>query len=300
MRELTSRVEAVARDVDDIRNDEAAAAARRGRLEALLEDSRALSLDIDERIRQSRALNDALELALAAKDELLTGLTAAEHRQREVVAQADRSEDHVKRIESLYSALEGRREHIVASERKLASIEAQLLQLSERSDGLDHTMAALADREDTVLAVKAEVETIHQISQKSRADLQFVSENRDELSAVRQRLDALLATAADADDKIAAIESRRTTIDAVHAKTNLIANLLEDVRVNLETLGEQKAVIDHVAVKLARLDFMMQEAQNTLRALQHERELAERIEQNIAQLRARTALGPESKGIGTT
>jgi hypothetical protein len=35
---------------------------------------------------------------------------------------------------------------------------------------------------------------------------------------------------------------------------------------------------------------MMQEAQNTLRTLQHERELAERIEQNIAQLRTRTAL----------
>jgi hypothetical protein len=59
--------------------------------------------------------------------------------------------------------------------------------------------------------------------------------------------------------------------------------------VNLETLGEQKAVIDHVAEKLARLEFMMQEAQNTMRTLQHERELAERIEQSIKQLRARTA-----------
>ena len=68
---------------------------------------------------------------------------------------------------------------------------------------------------------------------------------------------------------------------------------LEDVRINLETLGEQKAVIDHVGEKLARLEFMMQEAQNTLRTLQHERELAERIEQSIKQLRTRAATKDE-------
>jgi hypothetical protein len=33
----------------------------------------------------------------------------------------------------------------------------------------------------------------------------------------------------------------------------------------------------------------MQEAQNTVRNLQHERELAERIEESIKQLRSRTA-----------
>jgi hypothetical protein len=34
---------------------------------------------------------------------------------------------------------------------------------------------------------------------------------------------------------------------------------------------------------------MLQEARNTLRTLQHERELAERIEQNIKQLRTKTS-----------
>ena len=82
-------------------------------------------------------------------------------------------------------------------------------------------------------------------------------------------------------------QPRRKTVDEVTAKTNLISNLLEDVRINLETLGEQKAVIDHLTEKLARLEFVMQEAQNTLRMLNHERELAERIEQSIKQLRSR-------------
>ena len=75
----------------------------------------------------------------------------------------------------------------------------------------------------------------------------------------------------------------------MQTKTNAIVHLLDDVRINLETLGEQKAVIDHVAEKVAQLEYMLQEARNTLRTLQHERELAERIEQSIKQLRAKTA-----------
>ena len=84
-------------------------------------------------------------------------------------------------------------------------------------------------------------------------------------------------------------------MDEVQSKANAIAHLLDDVRINLEALGEQKAVVDHVAEKVAQLEFTLQEARNTLRTLQHERELAERIEQGIKQLRTRTAPAEEGK-----
>ena len=78
-------------------------------------------------------------------------------------------------------------------------------------------------------------------------------------------------------------------MDEVQAKTNLISNLLEDVSVNLETLVEQKSIIDNLTEKLAGVDFTMHEAQNTLQTLKHERELAERMEKSIKQLRTKTA-----------
>ena len=78
-------------------------------------------------------------------------------------------------------------------------------------------------------------------------------------------------------------------VEEVQSKANAIVHLLADVRINLESLGEQKTVVDHTAEKVARLEFMLQEARNTLRALQHERELAERIESNVKQLRSKTA-----------
>jgi hypothetical protein len=71
----------------------------------------------------------------------------------------------------------------------------------------------------------------------------------------------------------------------------MITNLLADVHVNLEALGEQKSLVDHLSEKLARLDFVTQEAQNTLSSLERERQLAERIEQGIKQLRSRSMPG---------
>jgi Asp-tRNA(Asn)/Glu-tRNA(Gln) amidotransferase C subunit len=143
--------------------------------------------------------------------------------------------------------------------------------------------------------VKAEVEKVHTISAKSRADLQYVSDHREDVASLRQQVHDLLAKTRETEEKLALIETRRKLVDEVQGKTNLISNLLEDVRMSLETLGEQKTVIDHVAEKLARLEFMMQEAQNTTRTLQHERELAERIEASIKQLRSRTAVADAAR-----
>ncbi|HEX9367517.1 MAG TPA: hypothetical protein VF921_12870, partial [Vicinamibacterales bacterium] len=73
----------------------------------------------------------------------------------------------------------------------------------------------------------------------------------------------------------------------------VITNMLEDVRLNLETLGEQKAVVDHVMEHFTKLTEKVQEAQTTLRSLQTERELAERIERGIKNLRKTPS--PEEK-----
>ena len=97
----------------------------------------------------------------------------------------------------------------------------------------------------------------------------------------------MLSRIAETDERIAAIDSRRKLVDEVQTKANTVVHLLDDMHISLETIGEQKAVVDHVAEKVAQLEFMVQEARNTLRTLHHERELAERIEVGIKQLRSR-------------
>ncbi len=151
---------------------------------------------------------------------------------------------------------------------------------------------SIAERDVLVQAVKAEVEAVHKISSRSKADLQFVTDHRAEVTDLRTKVEDLLSRVEDTDVKIVAIDARRKMVEEVQTRANAITNLLDDINVNLEMLGEQRAVIDHVGEKLARLDFMVQEAQNTLRALQREREVAERIEQGIKSL-ARAAAAAE-------
>jgi hypothetical protein len=68
------------------------------------------------------------------------------------------------------------------------------------------------------------------------------------------------------------------------------------VHCRAETLGEQKAVVDHVMETVNRLAERTQEAQTMLRSLQTERELAERIERSIKQLR-KTAPAEEKQRL---
>jgi len=174
---------------------------------------------------------------------------------------------------------------------QLARLEARFAgidRMEQRIDQLQHKIQSLADQEVLVQAVKAEVESIRQISGRSKADLQFVSEHRNEVSELRAKVEDLLGRVQDTDGKIELIESRRKMVEEVQSRANGIIHMLEDINVNLEMLGEQRAVVDHVGEKLARLDFTVQEAHNTLRALQREREVAERIEQGIKALRSRS------------
>src|SRR4029453_11823614 len=97
--------------------------------------------------------------------------------------------------------------------------------------------------------------------------------------------DSLAAT----QNRIVAIESRRQLVDDVQRKADTIVHMLGDVQITLESVGEQKAMIDHVFGELARLEYLLQEARGTMKALQAEREVAQRIVENVRQLHVRTS-----------
>ncbi|MFM8535488.1 MAG: hypothetical protein ACKOEC_18175, partial [Acidimicrobiia bacterium] len=91
--------------------------------------------------------------------------------------------------------------------------------------------------EALVQAVKAEVESVHKISSRSKADLQFVTDHRSEVADLRAKVEDLLGRVNDTDTKITAIDARRKMVEEVQTRTNAITNLLDDINVNLEMLG---------------------------------------------------------------
>jgi myosin heavy subunit len=233
------------------------------------------------------------------KEELLAELTRVQASQLDAVAQTDTAEDQIQRAETLAKQLEQRCTQLLHSEKNVAALEGRLNELDRGAEAMELKIRSLADQEVLVQAVKAEVENIRQISSRSRADLQFVSEHRSDVSDLRGKVEDLIGRVDDTDGKIALIESRRKMVEEVQTRANSIINMLDDINVNLEMLSEQRAVVDHVGEKLARLDYTLQEAHNTLRALQREREVAERIEQGIKALRTRSGTSVDVTAVAS-
>jgi hypothetical protein len=104
------------------------------------------------------------------KDEMLAELDRVQGRQRDTTSQIQASEDQLMRAEEMYKQLEARRSQVAFGEKKLAAVESRLPR-SSSCDRARQEHPAIASREQLVNAVKAEVETVHQISARSQADL---------------------------------------------------------------------------------------------------------------------------------
>src|SRR5262249_8441528 len=154
------------------------------------------------RMKQMQALGEDLSRTTAVKDELVAELARGQGRQRDAVAQAEAAGDQVKRAEAMFKQLEQRRTQPGFSERKMGAVEAKMTDLAQRSSDIDQKMKVLGEREAVVSAVKAEVENVYQISARSKADLQYVSDHREEVAALRRQVQELLGKASETEAKI--------------------------------------------------------------------------------------------------
>src|SRR6185437_6434802 len=118
-----------------------------------------------------------------------------------------------------------------------AAFEGRIAELKQSTDEFDRKIQGIAAREALVASVKKEVESIYEISARSKADLDHVSEHRGDVATLKNSVDDLLSRMDEADDRIAAIDERRKVVDEVQHKTSAIVHVLDDIRVNLETLG---------------------------------------------------------------
>ena len=285
---LKGQIDKTAAAFKEGQQDEAQITAQETRLAELLDASRAVAVEVGERIKQIEGLSAELGRSSVLKDELVEELSRAQGRQRDVATHMEGSEDQLKRLEDQLKQLDQRRSQVVFAERKVAAFEGRLGELRTVAEEVERKIQAIAAREAFVGTVKKEVAAIHEISARSKADLQHVTQHRGEVTALKASVDEALKGIGETEERIAVIEARKKLVDEVQLKTNVISNMLADVRVNLESLSEQKSVIDHVVANLSQLNEMSLGGQATLKALQTEREVAERIERGIKQIRTKT------------
>jgi archaellum component FlaC len=240
--------------------------------------------DVERRLSAQLHRRSEVESLKVLCDTLLAQLVEAQPRLEEMAALQGRLLPVASQVASLAQALED-------SRRALAVLQGRLGEVDRGAGALERKLEAVAGHETLVQSVKAELDHLREVGERSRADLQFVTDREGDLAQLRSKVEGLLTSAEDTDTKIGTIEARRKMVEEAQAAVSGITHLLGDIQIKLELLNEQRVVIEHVGDKVARLDFTVQEAQNTLRALQREREVAERIEQGIKALRARSGAG---------
>ena len=273
-----------------LQRDEDALAAQDGRLTELSERSRTQSLEAAQRLETVTTIQADLERAGTLREQLVGELTQIQKQQRDTFAQIEAADDQFRRLDTLWKKIDERRTQLEDAEHTLAQVEGRMDQLRRQSDDVERKIQGIAEREQVVDAVRRGIEGVHALGQKSQADLAAISERRAEIARATGELERLRDSLAGTQEKIVAIESRRQLVDDVQRKADTITHLLGDVQITLDSVSEQKAMVDHVFAELARLEYLLQEARGTMRALQAERDVAQRIVENVRQIHARATI----------
>jgi len=281
--------------VESLRVSDAELVGQERRLLELLAGSRAAAAAATERLSQVQSLGTQLDKSQEIKDGLLAELARAEARQKEVSIHIESADDQLQKLQATAASAEARRAQLSTADKRLSAFQSRLEELHGLTEDVDRRVQELGQREAIVEAVRRQVEAVHAVGLKSREDLEYVASHRNEMAGLRERVDELIGCIGETESRLASIHSRRQLVDEVQVKTSVILNMLEDVRLNVETLGEQRAVMDHAIESCNRLGEMVREAQSTMKGLQTERELAERIQSGIRQLRAKNPGRREEK-----
>jgi myosin heavy subunit len=271
-----------------------------------------------------KRLDHLLEIASEIDDRLSSQLTrqadvdALSVRYDEIAAQAVDTErkigtltgaqDQIGRLDAQVTGLESRlaqtTARIEALQRDEAALERHQSRLGDAADA-SRTLAeeaaermkamhALVDQLTGTSVVDQLVEALTRVQalqHESVARAESFEQNMAEFARRSDEIDQMLRVIAEQNASEAAtgeIAARgdvdRVAADVLQSKST-VTDLLEGARLNLRTASEQKEMVDQLNGRLANVQSVIQEAHSTLRVLNQERELLERIDQSIRQLR---------------
>jgi DNA repair exonuclease SbcCD ATPase subunit len=284
---LQQDVEHVRAALQALHRDEDTLAAQHRRMEDLSAASRAASIEAAQRLETVRSLHQELDKATVLREQLIGELAQIQQQQRDTFAQIEAADDQFNRLDALWKKLDQRRCQLEEAEQAFGHVDGQMSELHRLAENVERRMQAIAEREQVVEAVRRGIEGVHALGQRSQADLAIIAERRAEIAAAMSEMERLRETLAGTQEQITAIENRRQVVDDVQRKADAIMNILGDVHITLDSVSEQKAMVDHVFAELARIEHLVQEARGTMRALQAERDVAQRIVENVRQIHAR-------------
>jgi chromosome segregation ATPase len=209
---------------------------------------------------------------------------------------------HLQFVEKIDARLNGLDVLSAAVDKKLdeqLARRAEVESLKSLCDGLNLQISDVQQKLDVAsglqqksLPLTAQVATLKMQPDKTAPADQMEQQDEVQMAAQQKRLgelmDARRALAAAVDERLTEVHSLAGELGRRTARKDELVQELARLQGRQRDVATQ-TVIDHVVESMARLGEITQTTQATLKGLETERDLAERIEENIKQLRAQAA-----------
>ena len=254
----------------------------------LAEASRALSLESAQRLETVQGVHQELDRASALREQLVAELAQIQKQQRDTFAQIEAADDQFSQLD-----MKARSAAVPAGggSQTLRQVDGRMDELRRISDAMDRRIQGIVEREPVVEAVRRSIEGVHALGQKSQADLEAISERRAEIPAPRARWTA--SATASPRPRNESWPSRTVDNWSTMCSARPIRSRTSSATCRLRsTASASRRRWSITSSPSSRASNLVQEARGTMRALQTERDVAQRIVENVRQIHAR-ATGEE-------
>jgi chromosome segregation ATPase len=279
---LTMSLQEAENDVREVGRNVVALQARCESIETLVERTRVLRHEIEQRQHALEEASQQLQQASELRQQAASSAQALDERAKQLAAALAAAERQADRVGAVSQQLEERADGLRFVDRRLGEFEERLARWELVDQEVARSLEQIAARQATVETLQADMDRMAGVAEKTAENVRTITAAQREIDESRVLVDDLLAMLSEARHASGALEERRRQLGQAEARLARADALLIDVRSGIQVLQSQKVVVDQAIEKAGSLEFLLRQADASIRTLRDERDMSTRLKAAMA------------------
>jgi DNA repair protein SbcC/Rad50 len=274
---LTTSLQEAENDVREVGRNVVALQSRCESIESLVERTRALRQEIEQRQHALEEATQELQRATELRQQAAASAQELEERSRQLALSLAAAERQTDRVGAVSQQLQDRADSLRFVDRRLGEFEERLARWELVDQEVARSLEQIAARQATVEALQADIDRMAAVAEKTAENVRTITAAQREIDESRALVDDLLARLRDVRDTSGTLDERRRQLGQAESRLARADALLIDVRSGIQVLQSQKVVVDQAIEKAGSLEFLLRQADSTIRSLREERDMSTRL-----------------------
>jgi chromosome segregation ATPase len=279
---LTTSLQEAENDVREVGRNVVVLHSRCESIETLVERTRALRQEIEQRQHALEEASQQLQQASELRQQAAASAQELDERAKQLAAALAAAERQADRVGAVSQQLEDRADSLRFVDRRLGEFEERLARWELVDQEVARSLEQITARQATVEALQADIDRMAGVAEKTADNVRAITAAQGEIDESRALVDDLLAKLREARDESGALEERRRQLGQAEARLARADALLIDVRSGIQVLQSQKVVVDQAIEKAGSIEFLLRQADATIRNLRDERDMSTRLKAAMA------------------